>query len=171
MKVLHTFNGHLDVINQCQYINNQSVVTGSSDRQIKIWDLNKAECSLTLISSSECLSVSTTNSENFVVSGHSDGHIRLWSVNQHKMVQDIQKLHSDKVTSVCISPVESYFVTNSRDNTVKLVDMRTYKEVFSFRHDNYTNGSDSNKGSLSQNGQFYMVCSKNGHLIFFDLFK
>lgn len=50
-----------------------------------------------------------------------------WSPNTGELMHDFEDLHSGQVTSVEFSKDGTHIVTCSRDNTVKIVDIRTYK--------------------------------------------
>ena len=50
MRTVHSFSGHKDNINACKFsFSKKSLITGSLDRTIKFWDLDKGMCSKTVI--------------------------------------------------------------------------------------------------------------------------
>lgn len=108
-------------------------------------------------------------SENMFISGHLDGAVRFWSGRAEKKIHEITDLHSDAVTSVSISPNGRYLLTNSRDHTLKLVDLTTYKVLSSFEEDSFLNSSNTNRASIASNGKYGVVGSRNGSIIIFSL--
>ena len=54
---------------------------------------------------------------------------------------------------------------------MELVDLRTFKCVTTFEHDNYINGTSTNNVSVSCNGTYAAVGSKNGNLLIFNIPK
>ena len=50
MRTMHTFNGHKDMITSNKFsFTKKSIITGSLDRTIKFWDIEKSICSKTVI--------------------------------------------------------------------------------------------------------------------------
>lgn len=66
-------------------------------------------------------------------------------------------------------PDGNEILTNSRDNTLKLIDVRTFKVLSTLECDEYTNGHDCNTASISPNGRYVAVGSKKGSLIIFNI--
>jgi WD40 repeat protein len=54
---------------------------------------------------------------------------------------------------------------------VRTFDIRTYKEVFKFEHENYKCGTTTNKLCISSNSKFAIVGSQNGNIIIIDITK
>lgn len=49
MRQAHSYSGHKDTINACKFsFSKKSLITGSLDRTIKFWDLEKGMCSKTV---------------------------------------------------------------------------------------------------------------------------
>lgn len=75
-----------------------------------------------------------------LISGHLDGGVRFWDANKGSEIADLTNVHSGQITSVSMSPGKTYLklhqnsnhldgsslLTNSRDNTLKIIDVRTY---------------------------------------------
>lgn len=61
-----------------------------------------------------------------VVSGHLDGGLRCWDVRSGERFLDLPSLHEGGVTSVQWRPGRGHeILTNGRDSTLKIVDVRT----------------------------------------------
>lgn len=62
-----------------------------------------------------------------VRSGHFDGGVRFWDLRKGDMAHEVASLHpQQQVTSVVASAGGSHILTNGRDNTLKLLDVRTF---------------------------------------------
>jgi autophagy-related protein 16 len=49
MRTVHTFSGHKDIISACRFsYSKKNVLTGSLDRTIKFWDIEKGICTRTV---------------------------------------------------------------------------------------------------------------------------
>ena len=144
------------------------MVTGSSDRTIKLWDYAKGFCNKTFNCSSSCFTIDVMTSESLIVSGHLDGSLRFWSGRQEHKVTEMTDLHSDAITSVNIMPNGKQIVTTSRDHSVKLIDMATYRVLSTFEHEDYLNGSNTSRAAIASNGKYGVLGSKNGAVIIFE---
>ena len=80
------------------------MITGSNDRTIKTWDINKGFLLKTLGCSSACNTIAVLPNESNFITGHLDGALRFWSLKNEKKVHEIKDAHSDSITSICISP-------------------------------------------------------------------
>jgi autophagy-related protein 16 len=87
-----------------------------------------------------------------VISGHLDNNIRLWDARTGVGIKELTGVHSGQITSVSMSPGKNKLtgaidycilkillidgtciLTNSRDNTLKIIDVRMYDIVKSFQ--------------------------------------
>jgi autophagy-related protein 16 len=101
MRVAQTFSGHKETINSCKFaFVTKSLLTGSQDRSIKIFDVDrgtntKTVSQLTLIifqimCFSSCFDIHISVQENNFASAHFDGSIRLWSVRGGELVHELK---------------------------------------------------------------------------------
>jgi len=105
-----------------------------------------------------------------VVTGHFDKSVRLWDVGSGNSVQEAI-VHSAQVTSVSISPDGNYILSNSRDNTLKLLDLRYNNELevtSIYRSDNYRNGLDWNSACFSTDGTFIAAGGADGSIVIWN---
>jgi autophagy-related protein 16 len=77
-------------------------------------------------STSSVHSIDLSISDSAVASGHRDGTLRIWSIRDNKIIREVKNLHDEVITGITYLPDGGQVITNSRDNTLKLVDLRTY---------------------------------------------
>jgi ribosome biogenesis protein len=121
---------------------NSHLISGSWDHSIKLWDIEKQDCLVTLNGSRivACLDTSY-HSEGVVATGHPDCTIRLWDVraNSEKhsaLIADntFRPSHKALVSSVQWSRSNAYHLAStSHDGTVKLWDTRSSTPLYSIR--------------------------------------
>lgn len=87
------------------------------------------------------------------------------------MVREVKNVHDDVITGLQYLPDGGQLITVSRDNTIKLIDLRTFSVVCSFEHEKFFNSTDTNSIAVSCNGAYAAVGSKNGNLLIFNLHK
>ncbi|XP_077961706.1 ATG16 autophagy related 16-like 2 isoform X1 [Gasterosteus aculeatus] len=135
------------------------VVTGSEDRSIRLWDLQRAACVEVLEVSSSCSDL--VCSENSVISGHFDSRIRVWDTRLLRCVQELPA--QGKVTSLDISSDHRHLLSCCRDDCLQLVDLRgRSNERVCFRAEGFKCGSDSSKAVISPDGCFLAAGSADG---------
>jgi ribosome biogenesis protein YTM1 len=111
------------------------LITGSWDHSVKLWDVERQDCVLTLNGSRvvSCLDTSYFSS-GIVATGHPDCTVRLWDVRSAESkdsslaVSDntFKPSHKEWVSSVKWSPKNAYHLAStSHDGTIKFWDIRS----------------------------------------------
>ncbi|KAG7372068.1 myosin heavy-chain kinase [Nitzschia inconspicua] len=131
--------------NQTDNITSHSqLITGSWDHSIKVWDVEKQNCLLTLNGSRVVACLDTSyHSEGVVATGHPDCTIRLWDVrvdsNTSKpssviMDHTFRPSHKAWVSDVKWSLSNAYqLASTSHDGTVKVWDIRSSNPLSTVR--------------------------------------
>lgn len=100
---------------------------------IKVWDINTAVSKGKMGSSSGAYCMDVAMSDSVVASGHRDGTVRLWSIRDSKMMHEIRSVHDSLVSSCQYVPGDgNKLITTSRDQTVKMIDLRMFKVVATY---------------------------------------
>ena len=120
--------GHSGWITSVAYSpDGKTLVSGSADKTIKLWDLTNGKELRTLAGHSGTVdSVAFSPDGKTLVSG--DKTINLWDTASGKKLGTLAG-HSDSITSVAFSPNGNALVSGSWDKTIKLWDMASGKEL------------------------------------------
>ena len=104
------------------------VVTGSHDRTLKVWDLRSKACVSTKFAGSSCNDIVT--SDQTIISGHFDKKVRFWDNRGTQPVNQVEL--GGKVTSLDLARDGKYLVVCSRDDKLKVLDLRMISVVGTF---------------------------------------
>ncbi|GAB5591196.1 hypothetical protein Unana1_06096 [Umbelopsis nana] len=134
-RIRHTLTGHIGKVCSAEFTSDSNrVVSGSHDRTLKLWDLHKGYCTRTIFTFSSCNDVCLVDREgSTIVSGHLDNNVRLWDTRTGNGIKELTGLHTGQITSVSVSPDGSKLLTNSRDNTLHIIDLRMYRVIRTFQ--------------------------------------
>jgi len=170
-RIKHSLLGHTGKVFSSKFTSdNQKAVTGSHDRTIKVWDLQKGYCSSTIFCISSCNDLAVSRDTNLIVSGHLDNKLRFWDIKTEQCAFELGGIHSGQITSTCISLDCRVVLTNSRDNTLKLVDIRTYEVGQTFTHENFRNGINWSRACMSPDSSYVVAGSNDGQIYIWDVY-
>eukprot|EP01117_Protostelium_nocturnum_P007903 TRINITY_DN2822_c0_g1_i2.p1 TRINITY_DN2822_c0_g1~~TRINITY_DN2822_c0_g1_i2.p1 ORF type:complete len:414 (-),score=122.93 TRINITY_DN2822_c0_g1_i2:38-1102(-) len=159
----YTLTGHEGKVMSASFTpDSNKIVSGSHDRTIKIWDLTKGYCIKTVFCFSSCNSLALNGEGKMAISGHFDHQLRCWDIRSGECIKEMDDVHTTQITSVSLSPDGTQVLTNSRDNTLKTVDIRTYSQVGSFSDENYKSGANWNTACFSPDGQYIVAGGNDG---------
>ncbi|KTF93215.1 hypothetical protein cypCar_00015437 [Cyprinus carpio] len=154
-----TLTGHSRKVTAARFKYSQrQVVTGSADRTVKIWDLQRAACIQTIEVLSFCSDV--VCSEYLIISSHYDKKIRFWDSRAGTCTQEVPL--QGRVTSLDLCPNHRQLLSCSRDDILQLVDLRNSNDRVAFRAEGFKCGSDSTKAIFSPDGSFLAAGSADG---------
>ncbi|XP_054651247.1 protein Atg16l2-like isoform X1 [Dunckerocampus dactyliophorus] len=153
-----TLTGHNRKVTAARF-SLQQVVTGSADRTIRLWDLQRAACVQLVEVSSFCSDV--VCSENLTISGHFDHKIRFWDTRLASCVHELEA--QGKVTSLDLSADRRQLLSCCRDDGLQLLDVRRWSsQSAAFRAEGFKCGSDSTKVAISPDAGFVAAGSADG---------
>ncbi|CAI5731429.1 unnamed protein product [Hyaloperonospora brassicae] len=171
-RVMQTLTGHKGKVLAAEFspVSPHEVLTGSSDRSLRVWDVLRGVRLQTVSCVSSCNDIAARSgaAAGFVqfASAHQDGAVRFWDTRTRRCVQELHGLHSDQTTSVSFGGTE--LLTNSRDHSLCVVDPRTYGVLRTLRHDAYKCGFDWGQASLSPDGHYALAGGASGVLFVWD---
>uniref|UniRef100_A0A8C5LBG8 Protein Atg16l2 n=1 Tax=Jaculus jaculus TaxID=51337 RepID=A0A8C5LBG8_JACJA len=161
-----TLSGHKDKVTAAKFkLTKHQAVTGSRDRTVKEWDLDRAYCSRTINVLSYCNDV--VCGDHIIISGHNDQKIRFWDSRGPQCTQVIPV--QGRVTSLSLSPDQLHLLSCSRDDTLKVIDLRVSNIRQVFRADGFRCGSDWTKASFSPDRSYALAGSWDGALYIWNV--
>ncbi|XP_059786839.1 protein Atg16l2 isoform X1 [Balaenoptera ricei] len=161
-----TLSGHTDKVTAAKFkLTRHQAVTGSRDRTVKEWDLGRAYCSRTINVLSYCNDV--VCGDHVIISGHNDQKIRFWDSRGPRCTQVIPV--QGRVTSLSLSHDQLHLLSCSRDDTLKVIDLRVSNIRQVFRADGFRCGSDWTKAVFSPDRSYALAGSWDGALYVWDV--
>ncbi|XP_055971988.1 protein Atg16l2 isoform X2 [Sorex fumeus] len=161
-----TLSGHTDKVTAARFkLTRHQAVTGSRDRTVKEWDLHRACCSRTIQVLSYCNDV--VCGEHVIISGHNDQKIRFWDSRGPRCTQVIPM--QGRVTSLSLSQDQLHLLSCSRDDTLKVIDLRASNIRQVFRADGFRCASDWTKAVFSPDRHYAVAGSGDGALYIWDV--
>eukprot|EP00455_Lapot_gusevi_P038712 TRINITY_DN433_c0_g1_i1.p1 TRINITY_DN433_c0_g1~~TRINITY_DN433_c0_g1_i1.p1 ORF type:complete len:460 (-),score=46.96 TRINITY_DN433_c0_g1_i1:31-1410(-) len=162
MTLQHTLTGHSNKVYAGIFADNKHVISGSHDRTWRVWNLETGYCTRQVLCFSACNAMTLSPNGNTLATAHIDNHIRLWSLRTGELMIDLAELHLQQATSVDFSYDGNLIITNSKDNTLKLVDVRDFRVVREFSSPKYKNAINWNRASFSPDAKYIMAGSNSG---------
>ncbi|MEB3177885.1 MAG: serine/threonine-protein kinase [Nostocaceae cyanobacterium] len=123
---LTPLNIHTDeVLSVAMSRDGKTLVSGSKDKTIEIWNLNNGKLPTTIISNTDAVSaVSLSPNETILVSGSYDHSIKIWNWQTGKL-QTTLNGHTGWVNCLIFSPDGQTLASASGDKTIKIWDMKS----------------------------------------------
>ena len=129
--LIRTLTGHSNSVNAIAVTpDGKTLISGSDDNTIKIWDLVTGEEQFTLRGHSSYVgAIAITPDGKRVISGSGDKTIKIWDLQTEKE-QFTLTGHSHYVRAIVITPDGKRVISGSDDKTIKIWDLVTGKEQF-----------------------------------------
>jgi len=137
-KCILTFQEHIyNVRSVCFSPCGKYICSGSSDKFIKLWDIEGVSClssdRFKGTSYKECIHIFEGHKEwvtsvcfspcgNFICSSSGDNTVKLWDIDKKECIHTFEG-HTETVSSICFSPCGKYLCSGSWDKTIKLWDI------------------------------------------------
>ncbi len=130
-RVGNLFEGHASWVTSVAFSpNGQTIVSGSHDGTIRLWDVESATCvGVSPKISSPISSVSFTGDGNRIVSGSPDGVVRIWNARLQTKSKRNFYGHSTLVSAVAICQDATRVCSAEYDGTVRVWDTQTGEQI------------------------------------------
>ncbi|MDB9492226.1 WD40 repeat domain-containing protein [Dolichospermum circinale CS-534/05] len=131
--LIRTLSGHSRSVNAIAVTpDGKTVISGSWDNTIKIWDVGTGTQKFTLEGHSDPVNaIAVTPDGKTVISGSRDNTIKIWDVGTGTQKFTLEG-HSDPVNAIAVTPDGKTVISGSWDNTIKIWDVVTGKEIATF---------------------------------------
>uniref|UniRef100_A0A480JUM0 Autophagy-related protein 16-1 isoform 1 n=2 Tax=Sus scrofa TaxID=9823 RepID=A0A480JUM0_PIG len=160
-RLRHTLTGHSGKVLSAKFLlDNARIVSGSHDRTLKLWDLRSKVCIKTVFAGSSCNDIVCT--EHCVMSGHFDKKIRFWDIRSESIVREMELL--GKITALDLNPERTELLSCSRDDLLKIIDLRINAVRQTFSAPGFKCGSDWTRVVFSPDGSYVAAGSAEGSL-------
>lgn len=165
-KLRHTLTGHNRKVTSAKFLDNDGkVVTGGYDRMLKVWNLQTKSCIKTITTASGCNDLVILFSD-IIISGHNDMKIRFFDTRNDKAIHELTL--DAKITSLDISKDNWHLLSCDRNDTIHLFDLRKYKIINTFKHDNFKVCSDLSKAAFDRNVCYIAAGSSDGTIFIWN---
>ena len=123
-----TPQGHDTAVNSAIYtIDGEKIISASSDKTIKIWNVRTGDCIKTLTGhSSSVNSVELAPNSQHIISASDDNTLKLWDIVSGRCLRTYYG-HQDKVQSAIFNIDSRMLLSGSDDKTLKLWNVETGK--------------------------------------------
>jgi WD40 repeat protein len=106
----------------------QTLVSGSADETIRIWDLqNGAELRKIDAHDSYVNALATTIDEQILMSAGADRKIKFWSIDDGTLIKQLDEAHDSSINTLEVSRNGRILASADADGVIKLWDIRTYE--------------------------------------------
>lgn len=106
----------------CMQVNESRVITGSSDKTMRLWNLNSNKQTATFMGHSKTVS-SLKATQRCLASGAANGTVRLWDIEATVPVSTYKE-HSRSITALAFLGEDRLLLSSSADGTIRVWDTR-----------------------------------------------
>lgn len=125
-----TLQGHRESVSAVQWMDNETIVTGSYDHTIKVWDLHLEGIKTEISGNKAFFDINYSPLNNLIIAASADKNLRIYDTRLKggNVVRNTYLGHTKWIQTVTWSTDDQFlFTSGSYDNQVKLWDHRSPK--------------------------------------------
>ncbi|CAG5135625.1 unnamed protein product [Candidula unifasciata] len=169
-RLRHTLTGHSGKVMSAKFLTESKIVSGSHDRTLKVWDLNSKACVKTIFAGSSCNDLVSSHGTS-IISGHFDKRVRFWDIRTSGDSSINEILLTGRLTSLCLSTDKSQLLCCTRDDCLKILDLRMNQVSCTLVSDGFKVGWDSARAVFSPDVEYVAAGSSDGNLYVWNIAK
>ena len=158
--------GHYDHVN-CAVISNDNtfIVSGSSDKSLRVWDLSsKTQKFILGTSSSPITTLSISSDDNYLVSGSENSTVSLWNLPERSLISHF-KGHSQRISKTIFAFNTTSILSSSSDKSIILWTIANRSPFHHF----LGHELEVLDLKITWSGRFLISCSCDKNIIMWDL--
>ena len=123
-------DGHIDSIKSVAITpDGKTIISGSADKTIKLWDINSRMCIKTLNGHTDSiLLIAITLDGKTIISGSNDKTIKFWDIQSGECINTLEG-HYSGVSSIVIAPDEKTIISNGSNYAITLWDKQSCEYI------------------------------------------
>ncbi len=165
MNNIQVIHGHDEGIKDLSFsYNDTKFCSASDDATIKIWDSVKSKCERVLTGHNWDIRKAQWHEEKaLIASGGKDNLLKLWDPRVNEC---LTTFHYHKNTILSLKFYKNdYLLTGGKDQIIKMLDLRTMKEIFTYKN----LGKDVTALSIHPFSEMFVTGNNDGTILFWDM--
>jgi WD40 repeat protein len=135
--ILQKYNGHTDIVAGLEYIDTDTMASGSVDKTIQIWSISNGETKRVINAEAAVWSLKLLSNRNTLASGLDNGNINIHNINTGRLITTL-KGHTSWVMDFELIGNRNLLASSAYnwpnlDSTVRIWDLTTYTNKFILR--------------------------------------